>query len=183
MPSHGKNADRLARNSCIVLATAAGRCFVPSKLLFDLLAFIHLLASLFLIRVGFLVKMIHFYIRALFWTLTLMLYALRSPQFVSRWFSLFSSSAETKRCYDLVTKTFYRTGEIWTRGEFACAACVCKQNGLLNCWDMKCKVPRCQATARVEGRCCRFCFENITAKGLWRIQIKNRIETDGKFRN
>lgn len=71
--------------------------------------------------------------------------------------------AETKRCYDLVTKTFYRTGEIWTRGEFACAACVCKRNGLLKCWDMKCKVPRCQATARVEGRCCRFCFENITA--------------------
>lgn len=91
---------------------------------------------------------------------------------------LFSSLDETKRCYDLVTKKFYRTEEIWTRGEFACAACVCKRNGQLKCWDMKCKVPRCQATARVEGRCCRFCLENSTVKGLWRILIKNRNEAD-----
>lgn len=105
-------------------------------------------------------------------------FSMRCASLSSFHVDLFSSLDETKRCYDLVTKKFYRTEEIWTRGEFACAACVCKRNGQLKCWDMKCKVPRCQATARVEGRCCRFCFENSTVKGLWRILIKNRIEAE-----
>lgn len=124
MPSHGKNADRLERNSCLVLATAAGWSFVPSKLLFDLLAFIHLLASLFLISVGFLVKMIHFYIRALFWTLTLMFYALRSPQFVSRWFIFFFSRNEAVLRFGHKDVLSNR-GNLDARG--ICVCCLCLQ--------------------------------------------------------
>lgn len=123
MPSH-ENADRLERNSCIVLAAAAGWCFVPSKLLFDLLAFIHLLVSLFLIRVGFLVKMIHFYIRALFWMLTLMFYALRSPQFVSRWFIFFFSRNEAVLRFGHKDVLSNR-GNLDARG--ICVCCLCLQ--------------------------------------------------------
>lgn len=66
---------------------------------------------------------------------------------------------DKNRCYDLVTRKSYRTDEIWVRGDFACTACVCKRNGQLNCWGIQCNVPGCKRTARVEGRCCRFCLD------------------------
>ena len=69
------------------------------------------------------------------------------------------------KCVDPVTKKSYRTGEIWTRGDFACTACVCKGYGQLNCWSIQCHIPGCKNPARVEGRCCKFCMENDGNKG------------------
>ena len=84
---------------------------------------------------------------------------------ISFWLFYFILEGKDK-CFDLVTRKSYRVEEIWTRGDFACTACVCKRSGRLNCWAIQCNDPSCKNSARAEGRCCRFCLDTYRNKGL-----------------
>lgn len=61
----------------------------------------------------------------------------------------------TSKCYDTVTKKYYREAELWQRDE--CTSCYCGDDRKPVCTVTSCPPVYCEAPMKIEQRCCPVC--------------------------
>lgn len=61
----------------------------------------------------------------------------------------------TSKCYDTVTKKYYREAELWERDE--CTSCYCGDDRKPVCSVTSCPPVYCEAPMKIEQRCCPVC--------------------------
>ncbi|CAH3147100.1 unnamed protein product [Pocillopora meandrina] len=65
----------------------------------------------------------------------------------------------TSKCYDTVTKKYYREAEMWQRDE--CTSCYCGSDRKPECTQTTCPPVFCRAPLKIEQRCCLVCPDTI----------------------